>query len=112
MSTTQNDALHLAQKFLSRMSSGAEPHEIANLFSENMAWEIAGDAGILPWIGQKSGRAAIINFVTDSRVMIERKADVAPRHRQALHGIEAGGIFGPWRAKESAARGRGPFSRR
>src|SRR5438128_1954579 len=32
--------------------------------------------------------------------MIERKADVAPRHRQALHGIEAGGIFGPWRAKE------------
>ena len=72
MSTTQNDALHLAQKFLSRMSSGAEPHEIANLFSENMAWEIAGDAGVLPWIGQKSGRAAIINFVTDSRVMIER----------------------------------------
>src|SRR6516165_1976135 len=34
--------------------------------------EIAGDTGVLPWIGQKSGRAAIIDFVNDSRAMIER----------------------------------------
>jgi hypothetical protein len=27
---------------------------------------------LLPWIGQKSGRAAITDFVSDSRVMIER----------------------------------------
>lgn len=69
---SQNDNLRLAQEFLGRMGSGAEPTEIASLFSENMEWKIAGDAGSLPWIGQKSGRAAIIDFVNDSRAMIER----------------------------------------
>ena len=69
---SQNDTLHLAQEFLRRMGSGAEPAEIANLFSENMEWEIAGDTGVLPWIGRKSGRVAVTNFVKDSRAMIER----------------------------------------
>ena len=69
---SQNDTFHLAQEFLRRMGSGAEPPEIAKLFSENMEWEIAGDTGVLPWIGRKSGRVAVINFVTDSRAMIER----------------------------------------
>lgn len=68
----QNDALHLAQEFLRRMGSGTEPAEIAELFSEHMEWNIAGDTGVLPWIGQKSGRAAITDFVNDSRTMIER----------------------------------------
>src|SRR5207245_5468322 len=68
----QNDALHLAQEFLRRMGSGAEPAEIARLFSEKMEWEIAGDTGVLPWIGKRSGRAAITDFVNDSRAMIER----------------------------------------
>ena len=68
----QNDTLHLAQEFLRRMGSGTEPAEIATLFSEHMEWNIAGDTGVLPWIGQKSGRAAITDFVNDSRTMIER----------------------------------------
>ena len=37
-----------------------------------MDWEIAGDTGALPWIGKKSGRAAVIDFVNDSRSMVER----------------------------------------
>jgi uncharacterized protein len=37
-----------------------------------MEWEIGGHTGALPWIGQKSGRAAITDFVNDSRDMIER----------------------------------------
>jgi len=69
---SRNDTLHLAQEFLGRMGSGAEPAQVAKLFSENMEWEIAGDTGALPWIGQKSGRAAITDFVNDSRAMIER----------------------------------------
>ena len=64
--------LRLAEEFLSRMGSGAEPAEIAKLFSENMEWEIAGDTGVLPWIGKKSGRAAITDFVNDTRAMIEQ----------------------------------------
>src|SRR5258705_9051012 len=69
---SQNDILRLAQEFLRRMDSGAEPTEIAKLFSETLEWEIAGDTGALPWIGRKSGRAAITDFVHDSRAMIER----------------------------------------
>jgi len=72
MSMSQNEPLHLAQEFLDLMGSDAEPAEIAKLFSENMEWEIAGDTGALPWIGQKFGRAAISDFVNDSRAMIER----------------------------------------
>jgi hypothetical protein len=52
---SQNDALHLAREFLGRMGSGAESAEIAKLVSENLEWTIAGDTGVLPWIGQKSG---------------------------------------------------------
>jgi hypothetical protein len=69
---TQNDTLHVAREFLRRMGSGAEPAEIAKLFSKNMEWEIPGDAGALPWIGRKSGRAAVTDFVRDSRAMLER----------------------------------------
>ena len=70
------------------MGSGAEPAEIAKLFSENMEWEIAGDTGVLPWIGQKSGRAAITDFVNDSRAMIERISfdvhDILAAHNRAV----------------------------
>jgi len=69
---SQSDTLHLAQEFLARMGSDADPAEIAKLFSEKLDWEIAGDTGVLPWIGRKTGRAAITDFVTDSRAMIER----------------------------------------
>jgi len=69
---SQKTTLHLAQEFLGRMGSEADPAEIAKLFSENLEWEIAGDTGVLPWIGRKSGRAAIIDFVNDSRAMLER----------------------------------------
>jgi hypothetical protein len=69
---SQNETIHLAQEFLGRMGSGAEPTEIAKLFSETLDWKIAGDTGVLPWIGHKSGRAAINDFVRDSRAMIER----------------------------------------
>ena len=68
----KNDTLHMAQEFLRRMGIGAEPAEIARLFSENMEWEIAGDTGVLPWIGQKSGRTAVTDFINDSRAMLER----------------------------------------
>jgi ketosteroid isomerase-like protein len=54
------------------MGSAAEPSEIAGLFSDNLDWEIAGDTGVLPWIGKKSGKSAILDFVTDSRAMMER----------------------------------------
>jgi ketosteroid isomerase-like protein len=68
----QDDTLRLAQEFLHLMGSGAEPAEIGKLFSETLEWDIAGDIGVLPWIGHKSGRGAITDFVRDSRAMLDR----------------------------------------
>ena len=68
----QNDTLRLAQEFLNLMGSDAAPAEIAKLFSETLEWNIAGDTGVLPWIGHKSGKGAITDFVRDSRAMLER----------------------------------------
>jgi hypothetical protein len=68
----QNDTLRLAQEFLRRMGGDVEPAEVAKLFSETLEWDIAGDTGVLPWIGHKSGKVAITDFVRDSRAMLER----------------------------------------
>jgi uncharacterized protein len=69
---SQTDTLHLAQEFLGRLGNSAEPAKIAELFSENMEWEIAGDTGVLPWIGKKSGRSTVVDFINDSGALIER----------------------------------------
>ena len=53
------------------MGSGAAASDIATLFSENLEWEIAGDTGALPWVGKKSGRNALVDFVNDLRSMTE-----------------------------------------
>ncbi|MDB4964633.1 MAG: hypothetical protein JWN44_322 [Myxococcales bacterium] len=69
---SKNDAGHLAHEFLRRMGAGAAPAEVAALFSEQLEWEIAGDNGALPWIGKKSGRKAVADFISDALVLIER----------------------------------------
>lgn len=70
MSQEQN--LAIAQEFLSRLGSGAAPDKVAELFSENLEWDIAGDVGALPWLGRKTGRQAIIDFVRDAGERLER----------------------------------------
>ncbi len=67
----QKNTLHLTQEFLRLMGSGAEASDIAKLFSENLEWEIAGDTGALPWIGKKSGRSALVDFVNGLRSLTE-----------------------------------------
>ncbi len=66
------DHMHLAQEFLRLMGELAEPETIAELFSNDLEWEVAGDADVLPWIGRSSGRSAVTDFVRNSRDMIER----------------------------------------
>jgi len=67
----QKNTLHLTQEFLRLMGAGAEASDIAKLFSENLEWEIAGDTGALPWIGKKSGRSALVDFVNGLRSLTE-----------------------------------------
>jgi ketosteroid isomerase-like protein len=68
----KNEVLQLTQEFLKRLGGGAKPAEIASLFSENMEWEVAGDVGVLPWIGKRSGRNSVVDFLVKSSELIDR----------------------------------------
>jgi uncharacterized protein len=69
MSQQQNVAI--AQKLLEGIGSGRDPAEIAALFDANLRFEIQGDDGVLPWIGRKTGRQAVADFIRDIRALTE-----------------------------------------
>ena len=61
----------IAQKLLEGIGSDRSPTEIAALFDAEVVFEIQGDDGVLPWIGRKTGRRAIVNFIRDIRTLTE-----------------------------------------
>ena len=65
-----NQNLTIAQQFLEKLGSGAPPLEIAAMMSEDVRFEIPGDTSALPWIGEKVGRQAVVDFLRDSREML------------------------------------------
>jgi uncharacterized protein len=69
MSQPQNIAI--AQQLLEGLGGGRAPEEIAAPFSADLVFEIQGDEGVLPWIGRKTGRSALVDFVRDIRTMTE-----------------------------------------
>ena len=69
MSQQQN--IVIAQKLLEGIGSGHDATEIAALFRADLLFEIQGDDGVLPWIGRKTGRQAITDFIRDIRTLTE-----------------------------------------
>src|SRR5580692_8815778 len=69
MSHQQNIAI--ARNLLERIGSRQDPAEIAALFDADLVFEIQGDDGVLPWIGRKTGRQAIADFIRDLRALTE-----------------------------------------
>ena len=69
MSRQQNTAI--AQKLLEGIGGGQDPAEIAALFDADLVFEIQGDDGVLPWIGRKTGRQAVADFIRDIRTLTE-----------------------------------------
>ncbi len=70
MSRKENE--DTAQRFLAALRQGAAPDDIATLFSNDVEFEIPGDAGALPWLGQKKkGRGAVVDFVRGLRELTE-----------------------------------------
>ena len=61
----------IAQKLLEGIGGDRSPTEIAALFDAEVIFEIQGDDGVLPWIGHKTGRRAIVNFIRDIRALTE-----------------------------------------
>jgi uncharacterized protein len=89
MSHQENIAI--AQKLLEGIGGGQDPAEIAALFDADLVFEIQGDDGVLPWIGRKTGRQAIADFIRDIRALTEPVAfevdDIlASEHRAAIFG--------------------------
>jgi uncharacterized protein len=69
---SQDQTRRIAQQLLDAMGEGAPPEQIASLFSMDVQFEIAGEEGLLPWLGRRTGRTAISDFIRDTRSMIER----------------------------------------
>src|SRR5882724_6412472 len=69
MSHQQNIAI--AQKLLEGIGSSRDPAEIAAPFDANVRFEIQGDDGVLPWIGRKTGRQTVADFIRDIRALTE-----------------------------------------
>jgi ketosteroid isomerase-like protein len=60
----------LADEFLARLGAG-DPDAFAGLFSSDVALDIPGDAGALPWIGRHTGRQAAADFLRALGQLIE-----------------------------------------
>jgi len=69
---TQADNIAITREFLRRLRLGDEPATVAELFAEDMEWDIQGDTSAFPWIGRQSGRQAVLSFLTETAKRIER----------------------------------------
>jgi uncharacterized protein len=69
MSSQRN--VTIAKKLLEGIGSTQNPAEIAALFDADLVFEIQGDDGALPWIGRKTGRQAVADFIRDTRALTE-----------------------------------------
>jgi ketosteroid isomerase-like protein len=69
MTSQQNIAI--ARKVLEGIGGGQDPAKIAALFDTDLLFEIQGDVGALPWIGRRTGRSAIADFIRDLRALTE-----------------------------------------
>jgi ketosteroid isomerase-like protein len=69
MSYQRNTAI--AEKLLEGIAGGQDPDEIAALFDADLVFEIQGDDGVLPWIGRRTGRQAVADFIRDVRTLTE-----------------------------------------
>ena len=69
---SQEQTTRISQQLSTYIGFGAEPDEIAALFKTDVELEVPGDVGALPWIGRRTGRAAISDFNRGTRHLIER----------------------------------------
>ncbi|CAM3413687.1 MULTISPECIES: nuclear transport factor 2 family protein [Sphingomonas] len=80
--------LDIAQNLLMQIGSGALPEAIAAEMDEAVVLEIPGDEGAMPWIGRRSGRQAVADFIADQRSLLTsnmfRVDDILVSERRAV----------------------------
>ena len=67
-----DQTLKIARQLIAAIGTEEPLETIASLFDDEVVVEFPGDVGALPWIGRKVGRAAITQFIGDSRSLIAR----------------------------------------
>ncbi len=69
---SREQTVRIAQQLLAEIGSGAEPAEIAALFTGDVQFEVPGDIGALPWIGRGTGRNTVADFISGTRRLLEQ----------------------------------------
>lgn len=93
------------ERYIAAMRSDASPEAVASLFTEDADWDIPGAVDHVPWIGRRSGRAGVADFVRDLWEGIEPiRFDVTAVAAEGDRAFAAGGL-------ESRARRTGRIMR-
>lgn len=66
-SNTTEITRHVVEEYFSFMAQGKAPEEISALFSDDVDWDIPGDVGNVPWIGNRRSRNDIAEFIRSLR---------------------------------------------
>ena len=73
-SVSREHNLKIAQTILGAIGAGEDPESIAKHFAETVSVEIQGDDGVLPWIGKRTGRKALIDFIRGTREAVTQES--------------------------------------
>jgi len=80
--------LQLAQQFLAKMGANASSEEMMALCLPDLHWNIPGDTGAQPWIGEKRGKQALSDFMRDADALLTREglaiSDIASSKQRAV----------------------------
>ena len=71
---SQENNLKIAQTILGAVGAGEDPDAIAKYFAEDVAFEIQGDDGVLPWIGKHKGRQSVADFFRGTRELVNQES--------------------------------------
>ncbi len=67
--------LAVAQELLEKIGKRAPIKEFNDLVSDDLVFEVAGDATAMPWVGPpKIGRQAFADFIQDQRELVNAEA--------------------------------------
>jgi hypothetical protein len=72
-SVSREHNLKIARTILGAIGAGEDPESIAKHFAETVTVEIQGDDGVLPWIGKRAGRKALIDFIRGTREAVTQE---------------------------------------
>jgi ketosteroid isomerase-like protein len=68
----------VVETFFQRLATG-EPDELAALLAEEIDWLIPGDTTVAPWVGRRSTREGVADYLQRLRAAVE------PLHAEVQH---------------------------